>query len=918
MIRDIELRRNHLRFLEGGGLEFLDGTIDEVGFAWTWTWSGAGDLLAGFATGALLTVRGVRLRSRITDAGRGISDVKSAKAVLVSKSKSSLSKISSHFSRRMGGLIKTYLLNHLKQIIATMELKASELQMFVLVPPVACKKNRYLPKPRMRAKDETHKASTVNCPPSKHTHQAGSTVKRKAPRKNRTKFHPPVFPVTKKKMITHVDAIFRRRRHQDPSGAIQLGLDAVKNGQSKKTTEKGRAKMGETGTSTEIYVSEIRTELPTMAQTDLQEGGEFTIYPELCIGCDYVHRFILKNESAIYPFEDTPRSKNETKQCQHEESENHDNDESAVHERLSIGSLYISLLETKARDEGNISGYILAPVSYSALVRGFAGMRILGGLGKNIEVIGQPIATYAESLANGDSDGIFIRVSEEQLLVLQSLMAPATPRPVPDAHSGSTIHPLPSRESSPASLRFELPFTFVSLVLPPQTLLTSPGLRVSGLANGSVVQINAQKIDLWNGSEVQPTGACASVSSIQVKLKPNLTVVFCKINTLFLPGMVKLCEPLHGTVVRFKEGTMSINMTTAEVVLLKPNPQPQETPKRGTRSPLPFRTLVVLQELIVKARGRSTKVLDLLLDAKQLDDRIHTRMQFGDVKFDEMLQLSGIEASGLVDPSQPDTVHNLNILLKSASAAKGFSSQDWENVVVPRWSKSPPIRLPFVIIHDFYLRISVEAGAVSSNDTVIYLESFKGGRGTTSLDLRNHYSQVVARQVPRFLSETNVYGVNVVDTTVAIVGTTYWSAFAGPFGGIAALLTYDGIKYGIKKGKQSRGAPPEDLYRPGDFIRGVVFVSKEATEVDLRDVPDNTVGAAGDYVVSEKARLAGAGGAAAGFIAGGAIGGPVGAIIGAIVVGAVAQKAVEMEEEEQEKKFDAITSHSIKDYKGLL
>lgn len=204
---------------------------------------------------------------------------------------------------------------------------------------------------------------------------------------------------------------------------------------------------------------------------------------------------------------------------------------------------------------------------------------------------------------------------------------------------------------------------------------------------------------------------------------------------------------------------------------------------------------------------------------------------------------------------------------------------------------------------------------VKVKQTKFIAKAFTGKEATTSKDIISYYTLACLAKAPEFISNAEVLGLNVLDSTASTWGN--FLGLATPFGtvtGVAAVVGVDAVKNAVNAGKRGRGVSENDDYEASDIARGLFQAAKEATVrggAEMRGKKDNegnvidwAVGATtttGEYVGENKTRLGGAAGGAGGFWVGMAVGGPVGAVIGGLAATAVTGKMLKTIDEYQKK-----------------
>ena len=98
-------------------------------------------------------------------------------------------------------------------------------------------------------------------------------------------------------------------------------------------------------------------------------------------------------------------------------------------------------------------------------------------------------------------------------------------------------------------------------------------------------------------------------------------------------------------------------------------------------------------------------------------------------------------------------------------------------------------------------------------------------------------------KAPEFISNAEVLGLNVLDSTASTWGN--FLGLATPFGtvtGVAAVVGVDAVKNAVNAGKRGRGVSENDDYDASDIARGLFQAAKEATVrggAEMRGKKDN-------------------------------------------------------------------------------
>jgi len=76
------------------------------------------------------------------------------------------------------------------------------------------------------------------------------------------------------------------------------------------------------------------------------------------------------------------------------------------------------------------------------------------------------------------------------------------------------------------------------------------------------------------------------------------------------------------------------------------------------------------------------------------------------------------------------------------------------------------LKVPFASIADLKITIGLEAHKIGRiKDTSLIVKAYRGNAKTTSKDLVNYYARACLSRVPDFISNAELLGLNVVDST---------------------------------------------------------------------------------------------------------------------------------------------------------
>jgi hypothetical protein len=303
----------------------------------------------------------------------------------------------------------------------------------------------------------------------------------------------------------------------------------------------------------------------------------------------------------------------------------------------------------------------------------------------------------------------------------------------------------------------------------------------------------------------------------------------------------------------------------------------------------------------------------------------------------QMIEVDNARIHALVHPDLPKEIHRLQVSVDYLRASPEHSAEDWYDKLgfVRKEDSSQKVlySLPFVYIAPFKLHLSWKGVLIGTKESSLNVDLFVGSQKTTSNDLIQHLVMVVLGRAPGILANVSILGINVVEST-GMATTMNVATRLIPFGqyaGIGALAAYDGVTGALDAGKSARN-DPNDKYKPGDFIRGVLYSARAAGRAgarrrgkshdDFYDEDDQVVldpvdfalgtgeGVA-TYAYSNKARFAGATVAGATMVATTVVAGPIGGIFIGVVAGAGTEWFVGKFEDHFESSKDDISSTTL-------
>lgn len=275
----------------------------------------------------------------------------------------------------------------------------------------------------------------------------------------------------------------------------------------------------------------------------------------------------------------------------------------------------------------------------------------------------------------------------------------------------------------------------------------------------------------------------------------------------------------------------------------------------------------------------------------------------------ELFELNAMKVSLLLPSRDFGSLRNLKVAFESVKVTAGFSNIDWTTFFTQKSGNSAEEKLvvfhtPFPEIDSFPLSVSYK-GKVLSTRSNIQLTAFRGDATTTSEHIIRHYTNVVLKRIPGFLTNVEFLGENLIDsslrnTGMAVAGRATKTLTGAGLGSVAGVALGDAIRAGIDSGKKSRNANTSDGYKFGDFTRGIIHGTRENAKIgaQMRGDPgtyvpgDLVVGSSksiGKYVNNNQAKLSAAGGAGIGATVGLAVAGPLGFFAGSYLGGQAMQ-----------------------------
>jgi hypothetical protein len=468
---------------------------------------------------------------------------------------------------------------------------------------------------------------------------------------------------------------------------------------------------------------------------------------------------------------------------------------------------------------------------------------------------------------------------------------------LPDTCTATRVDAKSDSSGKPSSMLFR--FSSLSLVRDDSTLKV-PTVEIKYVMDGTAMMLTAAGVSVAGEVQVSATG-------IQCSLAEPSTTHFDIIETVVIPGIATLSKPITDVTV-IKEGrTISMGIKTIDVIHSKVvdsveddrSSETADSENQPAISPLamvPFALSFSFDEISLEEEGNdsSTTIQSLRLFSNPQTSKTDFAVELGYFK-NKLLCVEDVCCAGSIPVQKPTTIEDLKLDVETASVAAGYSTQDWAAAFrrTPAKKGAAIWHLPFAKVGPMKLDVSVK-GAIYVKDTKVYALRFNGNAATTSDDLINFYAKACLARVSSFVTNAEVFGFNIFDTTFGIMMN-----LCIPCGGVAAVGAVDSVKGAISAGKKSRNADEGENAGAFDVFRGLIYSTQAAAKSGAArrgkeggaNAIDFVIGAGADtgrYLNKNKSRFGAAGVGSAGMIVGAMFGGPVGAVVGGLVTQKVA------------------------------
>ncbi len=584
---------------------------------------------------------------------------------------------------------------------------------------------------------------------------------------------------------------------------------------------------------------------------------------------------------------------------------------SVLRQRLSINSFFSSIMCGERE-----SVPFIEPFSYSAEATRHGAERF-GSFATGLEVAGM------QKDAAHDAFVLHAGTVQIETLVQLGVLLLAPPDQMGDPNKAEAVTETaptsksPSKGNALASSSFTFPLASMSLIILEENRIVASELSMTYKADGTVCsgRVNRLQYESFSGGHAEATG-------IELNMRPSIQCTIDSIESFYIPDSFLLSKPIASTKVMYQGQTLSLVVDSIDAVLFDGDGEKEvdadiiETSMETKRPVAPCPMHVSVQNIHLKQASDGTSIslasMNLWLNPRG-ENRTQVAVQFDGLN-SHLLQLSKVNMCATLPPS-PNVLESFSFAGERVVVSAGHSTDDWQrparrirtkiNKSTPSASSVESLHLPNANIGGLKVTITWGSATMKVKETTLGIKPFEGNESTKAKDLVNYYTKACLSRVPNFISNAEVLGMNVADSTAVTYGTWIGITSLGAGGGVAAIAGVDAVKGAVAAGKRSRKADEIEGWRPGDFLRGIIYSAEEATREGAikrgklhgkGNVIDWAVGAAdgtAEYACENKSRLGGAAGGGGGFLIGLALGGPIGGVIGGVVAGATTRKAIE-------------------------
>ena len=465
-------------------------------------------------------------------------------------------------------------------------------------------------------------------------------------------------------------------------------------------------------------------------------------------------------------------------------------------QRINLNSLACGInMEGKEDGKVIISYPLLEPFSYSANT-----LRVgerFGGFLTGLEVIGLGETTDSSpELASLVGSGFVVHVSHTQIESLMQLSVMILAPPNESIEEDKPVETsLLSKESSSTESNenildnfssFTLPLASARLVLFDEMKFSVSGIVVTYKADGTVCSAEVSNMEFESDTKGR-----ASVSQVVMSMRPSMQMTIGKIENLFIPNTVLLSTPIEDCQMIYEGNTLIMRLDTIDIVTF--SKQEDDMPSTGPTVTAPYLpcniNLDVRKGIQIKKSddGALTKIGRCHVYALKELNSSRIAIQFESFR-NYLVSLTTVSFCGSIPFDQVDTINDLIFTADDIKIMSGHSTDEWETAFRPRvqnkqqrkakqvkestkksskQTKPSIIKLPFVNIADLKLVIGLDSGNDIGRvkDTTLVVKSFVGKADTTHNDLISYYIKACMSRIPDFISNAEVLGLNVVDST---------------------------------------------------------------------------------------------------------------------------------------------------------
>ena len=640
-------------------------------------------------------------------------------------------------------------------------------------------------------------------------------------------------------------------------------------------------------------------------------------------------------------------------------TEEADKQSSVLNQKLTLCSFFASALlrNDAARKDGGMELYpILEPFSYTVDVSCRNAKRF-SSIQTGLEVVGRE----NERTEHGNDGGITFNAGKVQIEAVTQLgVMMLAPSEVPnetkvveassnsineekasDDHVKTEAHNM-IKQSLPVST-FMFPISSASLVVLDKTEISFQNIAIAYSADGTMLKFESEMFEVKshpvdNDSAELEVLACAL--GIVLSMRPNMLLEMESIENLYLPGALRLINPIKKPIVEFEGKTLSLKVGFLEVMVLGKTQKAEVNDDAKAVTPcteggqnnafsVPFAVNLFLEQARISRENNDSGITEfdgvaIYLNPNDSANGTDLALSLRGMK-NQLLHLDKAYLYALLPVAHLDEIRGINFAADSVRVTAGHSTKKWSKTFEPvsrvqkRCMKSQVMKCPCAAVAPLKLKISYSGIGVKVKETFVTVKQFKGNDSTTSTDLVNYYTTACISRTPGFISNAEVLGANVVDSTVNAYGS--WLGRLNPFGGaavgLAAVVAVDAVKGTVAAGKRHRNVSEGDQWQFSDVFRGALFSAVEAKRAGAvmrgkkeedGHIADWAVGAGkatGNYAGANKPKIGAAGGASGGAMIGTILGGPVGGILGGVVAGALTGRSIEKIEEKVKKNRES-------------